>query len=90
MAMIQTIPANQVTLRTLKEQFGLQLSQDEQFFPEWRLAKPSLSETEEQILERVKDNFYANSRLLSLLNPEPELGSVLQILKRLGEVAVRD
>ncbi len=33
---------------------------------------------------------YANSRLFSLLNPEPELRSVLQILKLLGEVAVGD
>lgn len=57
--MIQTIPVNQVTLRTLKKQFGLQLSQDEQFFPEWRLAEPSLSEIEAQILERVKANFLA-------------------------------
>ncbi|KPQ38772.1 MAG: putative type I restriction enzyme R protein [Phormidium sp. OSCR] len=210
--MIQTIPANQVTLRTLKKQFGLQLSQDEQFFPEWRQADARLSEIEAQILERVKANFlalmedppllentvkmvvlaplldlagfyrqpfrietepsvtlemedegmviqgridvlvqkhrlwllvieskrsdfavscaipqalaymlgngdhtsstfgmitngneflflkatrnpaarYANSRLFSLLNPEPELGSVLQILKHLGEVAVGD
>ena len=57
--MIQTIPANQVTLRTLKEQFGLQLSPDGQFFPEWRQANARLSETEEQILERVTDNFLA-------------------------------
>jgi hypothetical protein len=55
--MIQTIPANQVTLRTLKEQFGLQLSQDGQFFPEWRQANVRLSETEEQILERVTGVF---------------------------------
>ena len=33
---------------------------------------------------------YANSRLFSLLNPEPELRSVLQILKQLGDVAVGD
>jgi predicted type IV restriction endonuclease len=33
---------------------------------------------------------YANSRLFSLLNPDRELRSVLQILKRLGEVAVGD
>jgi len=57
--MIQTIPANQVTLRTLKKQFGLQLSQDEQFFPEWRQADARLSDTEDEILERVKDNFLA-------------------------------
>lgn len=57
--MIQTIPATQVTLRTLKEQFGLQLTQDGQFFPEWRQADSRLSETEEQNLDRVKDNFLA-------------------------------
>jgi hypothetical protein len=33
---------------------------------------------------------YANSRLFSLLNPDYELRSGLQILKRLGEVAVGD
>lgn len=57
--MIQTIPANQVTLKTLKDQFGLQLRQDEQFFPEWRSTDLSLSETEEEILGRVKENFLA-------------------------------
>jgi hypothetical protein len=55
--MVQTIPATQVTLRELKQEFGLQQAQSLTFFPEWSEDHAALSETELQLLDRVKANF---------------------------------
>jgi hypothetical protein len=37
--MVETIAANTVTLRDLKQALGLQQSIDPEFFPEWQQAK---------------------------------------------------
>ena len=55
--MLQTIPATEVTLRELKQSFGLQQAQDPTFFPEWLEAHAALSEAEQHLLDRVKANF---------------------------------
>jgi predicted type IV restriction endonuclease len=55
--MVQTIPATQVTLRELKQTFGLQQVQDPTFFPEWLEDRTTLTEVEQNFLDRVKDNF---------------------------------
>ncbi|WP_416670189.1 type I restriction endonuclease [Egbenema bharatensis] len=55
--MVQAIPAAEVTLRDLKQVFGLQQSQAPTFFPEWSELDPTLSEAEQQLLDRVKANF---------------------------------
>jgi Type I restriction enzyme R protein N terminus (HSDR_N) len=55
--MVQTIAATEVTLRELKQLFGLQQAQDSSFFPEWSEAYAALSEAEKQLLDRVKANF---------------------------------
>jgi predicted type IV restriction endonuclease len=55
--MVQAIPATQITLRELKQAFGLQQVQAPTFFPEWSEAHDALSETEQQLLDRVKANF---------------------------------
>jgi hypothetical protein len=55
--MVQTIPATQVTLRALKQEFGLQQAQSPTFSPEWSEDHSALSETELQLLDRVKANF---------------------------------
>lgn len=57
--MVQTIPARDVTLSTLKQQFNLQSTQDPQFFPEWSVTYPDLNDREKEALNRVKDNFLA-------------------------------
>ena len=57
--MSPVLPANRVTLRSLKQQLGLQFNPDSQFFPEWSQAHPHLTELERQLLDRVKDNFWA-------------------------------
>jgi predicted type IV restriction endonuclease len=72
--MIQTIPANQITLRILKEQIGLKLSQNPQFFPEWSEPYPPLSEIEQQTLERVKANF------LALMEDPPMLENTVKMV----------
>lgn len=55
--MVQTIPATEVTLRELKQAFGLQQAQDLSFFSEWSEAHVALIEAEQQLLDRVKANF---------------------------------
>lgn len=49
----------QITLRILKEQIGLKLSPDPQFFLDWTQTYPNLSDIEQQTLDRVKANFLA-------------------------------
>ncbi|PSB34565.1 restriction endonuclease subunit R [Chlorogloea sp. CCALA 695] len=55
--MVQTIPATKITLRELKQIFGLQQAQDPNFFPEWLEAYANLSQEEQRLLDRVKANF---------------------------------
>ncbi len=55
--MTQTIPATEVTLRELKQVFGLRQAQDPSFFLAWAEAGAPLSEAEQQLLDRVKANF---------------------------------
>lgn len=57
--MVQAIPATEVTLRELKQAFGLQQTQEPTFFPEWLEVHAALSETEQHLLDRVKANFLA-------------------------------
>lgn len=60
--MVQVIQAQNITLAYLKEKFGLQLSDEEHFFPEWREELPEISNWDSQYLDRVKTNY------LSLVN----------------------
>jgi len=55
--MVQTVPANEITLRQLKQLFGLQQSQDSNFFPEWLDVDADLSQTKQNLLDRLKANF---------------------------------
>ncbi|MDY7022388.1 MAG: restriction endonuclease subunit R, partial [Cyanobacteriota bacterium] len=57
--MVQTIPAAEVTLSQLKQAFGLQFTQDPNFFSEWSEANQALTQIEQQSLDRVKANFLA-------------------------------
>ncbi|MEC4803304.1 MAG: type I restriction endonuclease [Jaaginema sp. PMC 1079.18] len=57
--MIQSISAQDVTLRLLQQKFALQSTQDSQFFPEWSVTYPQLDNTEKERLDRVKGNFLA-------------------------------
>ena len=55
--MVQTIPAQDISLEELQEHFGLQLTTDSQFFREWQDKLPSLTDEEKRSLERVRSNY---------------------------------
>jgi predicted type IV restriction endonuclease len=55
--MSQAIAAKDVTLKDLKQNFGIQMSQSPTFFTEWLEAFTLLSEEEQHLLDRVKANF---------------------------------
>lgn len=55
--MVQTIAANEATLRDLKQAFGLRHVQDPTFFPEWLATNVDLSTTDKHLLDRVRANF---------------------------------
>lgn len=55
--MVQTIPAQDITINDLKTKFNLQQTNERQFFREWQDNLPQVSESEKQLLERIKTNF---------------------------------
>jgi hypothetical protein len=55
--MVQTFQAKNVTLGELSDRFGLELTEDEQFFQEWQIDRPELTAAEKQRLDRVKSSF---------------------------------
>lgn len=71
--MVQTLQARNVTLRTLIDDFGLQLVQDDQFFREWQDDLPALTDSEQQFLDKVKEGY------LNLANYPPLLEKPVQV-----------
>jgi hypothetical protein len=55
--MVQTLQAETITLQELIRLYGLQLVEDEQFFPEWQDNLPELTEEEKQLLDQVKAGY---------------------------------
>ena len=55
--MPQTLQARTISLRTLELEFGLQLTEDPQFFREWQDDLPAITPEECQRLERVKASY---------------------------------
>ncbi len=72
--MVQAIAVKDVTLRELKQNFGIQISQDPAFFPEWLEVFTSLSEEECRLLNRVKANF------LELMEDPPMLENTVKMV----------
>jgi predicted type IV restriction endonuclease len=72
--MVQTIPATEVTLRELKQTFGLQQAQNPSFFSEWLENCTVLSEAERLLLDRVKTNF------LELMEDPPMLENSVKMV----------
>ncbi|MGK7944695.1 MAG: type I restriction endonuclease [Microcystaceae cyanobacterium] len=56
--MVKTIQAHEISLEELQEQFGLQLTKEDQFFREWQDNLPSLTDEEKLCLERVRSNYF--------------------------------
>jgi predicted type IV restriction endonuclease len=71
---VQSIPATEVTLRELRQAFGLHLSQSPTFFPEWLEPDAVLDEPEHQLLDRVKTNF------LELMEDPPMLENSVKMV----------
>lgn len=72
--MATTLPATEVTLRTLKQNFNLQAASSQQYFPEWEQASQPLAEIEKIALDRVKTNF------LDLLEDPPLLENSVKMV----------
>jgi len=72
--MSQAIAAKDVTLKELKQNFGLQISQDPAFFTEWLEAFTPLSEEDRHLLNRVKANF------LELMEDPPMLENTVKMV----------
>jgi predicted type IV restriction endonuclease len=72
--MVQSIAAKDVTLRELKQNFGIQIVQDATFFPEWLDGLEALKEEEQHLLDRVKANF------LELMDDPPMLENTVKMV----------
>ncbi len=55
--MVSMIPTTQITLRDLKQLYGLEQAKDPNFFPEWLQNYTTLTQWETEMLDRVKTNF---------------------------------
>jgi hypothetical protein len=71
--MTQIIQAKDVTLRDLSIQFGLQFTEDEQFFREWQDNLPEITDDQKQFLDKVRAGF------LNLVIDPPLLEKTIQI-----------
>jgi len=71
--MVQTIQAKNVTLRTLIDDFGIQLVRDSQVFSEWQTDLPNVSDSEKQSLDRITNGF------VNLLDYAPLLEGVIRM-----------
>lgn len=72
--MAQAIAAKDVTLRELKQNFGIQISQDSAFFNEWLDGFTPLREEDHHLLDRVKANF------LELMEDPPMLENTVKMV----------
>ena len=72
--MVQTIPAQDITINDLKIKFNLQQTNERQFFREWQDNLPEVSESEKQLLERIKTNF------LNLIEYPPMLENAVKMV----------
>ncbi len=60
--MVQAIPATDVDLAQLSNIFGLERSDDPQFFREWQESLPKLNEAEKQALDIVFFDYQSRRR----------------------------
>jgi hypothetical protein len=71
--MIQSIQANEITLRDLITNFNIQLIEDEQFFREWQDNLPEITNIDQQLLDKVKAGY------INLLNYPPLLEDIVRM-----------
>lgn len=71
--MVETLQAQAANLRDLIDKFGLQLVEDEQFFREWQDDLPELTDSDKQLLDKVKAGY------INLRNYQPLLENVVRM-----------
>lgn len=71
--MTETLSAQTITLRDLIDRFGLTLTEEEGFFPEWQENLPEISQSDRQLLDKVKAGY------INLLNYPPLLENVVRM-----------
>jgi hypothetical protein len=72
--MVTVIQAQTVNIIDLKEKFGLQLAESDDFFTEWFDNLPEITESEKQALDRVKANYF------SLVDRRPILEELVKLV----------
>jgi Type I restriction enzyme R protein N terminus (HSDR_N) len=81
--MFQVIPAKDVTLFKLIDEFGLERSDEEEFFPEWQQNLPELNDLEKQSLNQVKAEYLHLSRY-QILEPVAKMVVLSPLLRLAG------
>jgi hypothetical protein len=81
--MVQTVPAEKITLYTLEQQFNLRRVEDATFFPEWQESFPALTLAEQQRLERIQATV-ANLERRSVLENTIKLAVIAPLLDLAG------
>ncbi|MFB2968388.1 type I restriction endonuclease [Aerosakkonema sp. BLCC-F183] len=66
--MVETIQSQDITLDQLIENFALERTNDDRFFPEWQDDLPELTDLEKQTLDEVKADYLHLSRY-TILEP---------------------
>jgi hypothetical protein len=81
--MVQLIPAKDVTLAKLIDEFGLERSDEEEFFSEWQQNLPELDDLEKQSLNQVKAEYLHLSRY-QILEPVAKMVVLSPLLRLAG------
>ncbi|BAY46394.1 hypothetical protein SAMD00079811_40040 [Scytonema sp. HK-05] len=81
--MVQTIQAKDINLAQLSETFGLQRTENEQFFRDWQDNLPELSDSEKQVLDEVKREYFHLSQY-EILEPVVKMVVLSPLLKLAG------
>ena len=81
--MIQSISASEISLAQLSEEFGLERTDDEQFFQEWQDDLPELNSLEMQTLDEVQRDYLYLSKY-PLLEPLVKMVVLSPLLKLAG------
>ncbi|MGB3296047.1 MAG: restriction endonuclease subunit R [Phormidesmis sp.] len=77
--MTQAIAIEKLTLQAVKQKFGLRQSTDDNFFWEWQTSLPTLSDSEQERLERIRA-VYRNLGEQSVLESTVNLTIVAPLL----------
>ena len=81
--MVEVITGKDITIAKLKTTYGLQRTEDENFFTEWQENLPEISEWDKQYLDEVKQDFLYLSEY-PMLEPLVKMTVLSPLLRRAG------